>query len=499
MTPNPNLHGRAAGAAVRHPSAPAQRRSWHAALLALATAALLPPAASAADAAATATAASTAPAAAATMSAEQAIEENAYTLGLQAYLWGFPLQYYGVRTPRSIELDVSRLNSFRKYTQLKTAKDRTIVTPNNVTIDAYGSYDVSKEPVVVQVPALAEPRWYLVQIGSRFDEVVRNIGGIHGAQPGAYLITGPDFRGPVPGNMIQVPTPTKIGVVAARVFIAGDADVPKAVRAQQGFQMMPLSAYLREGAAWQPKQRAQLPRFQGEVPADLRYFAELGFSMQQSLSRNADRDDAMVAALHRIGLSVADGFDWASLDAPTRRGLARAAKAGAQIVDSTWKSLPTIDGWRYTMAGGRAGHDFALRAAMTKFVVGAQLAEEVVYPNAAVDDKGEPLNGANRYVLHFDKDRIPPALQFWNLSLYGDDMYFVDNDFGRYSIGSTTDGLKKNADGSVTVLIQKDRPADTSNWLPAPAGSFNLTMRFYGPTPQVLDGSYRLPGVRRVQ
>jgi hypothetical protein len=83
--------------------------------------------------------------------------------------------------------------------------------------------------------------------------------------------------------------------------------------------------------------------------------------------------------------------------------------------------------------------------------------------------------------------------------MFGPDMFFVENDFGRYSIGSTTDGLKKNADGSLDILIQKDRPADTSNWLPAPAGEFNLTMRLYGPQTSVLDGSYRLPAVHRVQ
>jgi hypothetical protein len=56
-------------------------------------------------------------------------------------------------------------------------------------------------------------------------------------------------------------------------------------------------------------------------------------------------------------------------------------------------------------------------------------------------------------------------------------------------IGSTTDGLKPYADGSLTLLIQKDQPADTSNWLPAPAGPFNLTLRLYGPKAPVLDGS----------
>ena len=65
--------------------------------------------------------------------------------------------------------------------------------------------------------------------------------------------------------------------------------------------------------------------------------------------------------------------------------------------------------------------------------------------------------------------------------------------------GSTTDGLKKNPDGSITIYIQKDNPgADKqSNWLPAPTGSFNLTMRLYGAETPILNGSYRLPGIKR--
>ena len=39
-----------------------------------------------------------------------------------------------------------------------------------------------------------------------------------------------------------------------------------------------------------------------------------------------------------------------------------------------------------------------------------------------------------------------------------------------------------------------------ANWLPAPAsGQFNLTVRNYWPTEAVLDGSYKLPPVKKVQ
>jgi hypothetical protein len=48
-------------------------------------------------------------------------------------------------------------------------------------------------------------------------------------------------------------------------------------------------------------------------------------------------------------------------------------------------------------------------------------------------------------------------------------------------------------DGSLTILIQKDKPADTADWPPAPAGNFNLTFRLYVPETPILGGSYRLP------
>jgi hypothetical protein len=126
----------------------------------------------------------------------------------------------------------------------------------------------------------------------------------------------------------------------------------------------------------------------------------------------------------------------------------------------------------------------------------------VLYPNCAVDATGEPFNGGHAYELHFPARQLPPVSVLWNLAMYGQDMLFVENDIDRYTIGSTTDGLAANADGSLTLHIQRDRPEDqtaAANWLPTPDGPFNLTFRFYGPASSVLDGSYRLPAVTRTR
>ena len=412
----------------------------------------------------------------------------------------YPLRYYALNSPKAVAVGGAFVNDFKKYPELKTAKDRFVVTPNNVTIDAYAEPDLTAEPVVIVVPPLAEQRWYIVQIGDSFDEITRNIGGTKGAQPGVYIVTEPDFAGSVPGDMTQIKSRTKIGVAAVRILANGASDLPRAVEAQKGFRLMPLSAYLRQGLAYVSSEpRSQTARYDGTAPPELRYFDELGFAMEKRLPASADNDDALVASFHQIGLSVGKGFEWQTLDEATRRGLAGAITAGSQIVDSEWAAAGQIaNGWKYTFAGGRAGYDPGLRAALAKNELGAQLSDQVLDPNTSVDEKGEGLTGARKYVLHFDKGQLPPVSVFWNMAMYGSDMLFVENDFGRYSIGSTTDGLKPGADGSLTMLIQKDNPADTANWLPAPSGSFNLTLRLYGPETPILDGSYRLPAIKRV-
>lgn len=432
--------------------------------------------------------------------ADQAKEENAYAVGLQAYLWGFPLEFYGETVPDTIKVGATYVNELRKFTELKTARDRFVVTPNNVTIDAYGTGDVTAEPLVIVVPASVEPRWYIVQVGNFFDEVTHNIGGTKGPQPGIYVVTGPDFKGSVPGEMTEIRSATRGVTVAVRIFARNQDDVAKAVAVQSGFYMMPLSAYLKYGLAYKyTDQRPVIPVYRSAAPEDIRFFDNLGHWMNTWLPVSSDTDNSLIASFHQIGLSVGKGFDWHALDEPTKRGLARAIVAGKEIVDRRWEQAGEMtNGWKYTFAGGRAGYDFALRAALAAHVQGAELSDQVIYPNASVDDKGEKLNGSHKYVLHFDAGQEPPVSLFWNLSLYGPDMLFVENELQRYSIGSTTDGLKKAADGSTTIIIQRDKPDDTSNWLPAPEGDFNLTMRFYGPLTSVLDGSYRLPAVKRV-
>jgi len=76
---------------------------------------------------------------------------------------------------------------------------------------------------------------------------------------------------------------------------------------------------------------------------------------------------------------------------------------------------------------------------------------------------------------------------------------------GRHNIGTVNldaNELTFAADGSLTLILSHDEPEDAegkANWLPAPDDQFALLLRTYVPTAPLLDGSYVLPGIKRIK
>jgi Protein of unknown function (DUF1214) len=94
---------------------------------------------------------------------------------------------------------------------------------------------------------------------------------------------------------------------------------------------------------------------------------------------------------------------------------------------------------------------------------------------------------------------------FWSLTRYeGRTQLLIENPINRYLINSPMlPQLKKNADGSLTIYVQKDSPGKDkdSNWLPAPDGPMFTVMRLYWPrteppsVPPLGKGTWKPPGV----
>jgi len=163
----------------------------------------------------------------------------------------------------------------------------------------------------------------------------------------------------------------------------------------------------------------------------------------------------------------------------------------------------TINGWHIPPKNlGDYGTDYDTRAIIAPIAFGANLPADAVYPTTFVDAASQALNGANRYTLHFDRGLTPPVNAFWSVTMYDSQSFFVDNPINRYAISSWMP-LGQNGDGSIDLYIQHESPGEDreANWLPAPAGNFNLTLRMYWPrekAPSIHDGTWVPPAVNAV-
>jgi hypothetical protein len=213
-------------------------------------------------------------------------------------------------------------------------------------------------------------------------------------------------------------------------------------------------------------------------------------------------DQPMIAQLKKIGFEPGKSFDLNKADPTVQHALATAPGEARQLM--TWK-IPTMarvaNGWSMnTDTMGVYGNYYLKRAIVAQVGLGANLPEDAIYPVNLGDETGKPLDGTNRYTLHFDKGATPPADAFWSVTLYDAEGFQVANALNRFSLASWMP-LKPNPDGSLDLYFQNESPgADKeANWLPAPKGAFNLLMRLYAPRSEALTGKWSPPPVERTQ
>lgn len=159
----------------------------------------------------------------------------------------------------------------------------------------------------------------------------------------------------------------------------------------------------------------------------------------------------------------------------------------------------TTNGWLTVLGAGAPGNGMFLRAAHSWTFPGPiAVAEEATYWRTGSDGAGHTLSGGHQYRLHFPAGQLPPNDAFWSLTMGDGQNRYVPNPLDRYHVGNHS-GLVPNADGSLDIHLQRTAPdGHEANWLPAPAGDFILWLRVYIPGAAILDGTYTVPAVMRV-
>jgi hypothetical protein len=232
------------------------------------------------------------------------------------------------------------------------------------------------------------------------------------------------------------------------------------------------------------------------------YFSLLAALMQHN---PASSDDApMIAKLAKLGIVPGQKFDLARLGDDVAAELQDVPKLGFGKIMGHFKSAGSDEnGWTFTTKAGNYGTDYLQRAFVTAIGLGANRPQDAVYPTSETAVDGQPYMGTNKYVMHFDKGQFPPVNGFWSLTMYDEQMFFVDNPLNRYTL-SARNKFVENADGSVDLYLQHENPGPDkeANWLPAPAGRFIPMLRLYWPkeqSPSILDGTWKPPAIEKAE
>ncbi|WP_428679782.1 DUF1254 domain-containing protein [Sphingopyxis sp.] len=436
-------------------------------------------------------------------------EEEAYAIGIEAYTYAYPLVLMETTRRVSTNAGVSgRLRApVNQFANMKSYPDATfkdVVRPNADTLYSSLWFDVGKEPLVLTLPN-TQGRYHVIPLMDMWTDVFATLGTrTTGNEGGTVAIVGPAWHGTLPKGMRMVRSPTEMGWIIGRIQTNGPADYAHVYTLQAGLGAAPLSAWGKPAATVMPKPDLTVdmktpPVDQVAQMAPQAFFARFAELMKRNPPHASDY--AIVLRMERIGIVPGQSFDLSRADPAVQRGLARAAaEAYPRIVNRRKAISLTRNGWGSMGSNiGVYGNDYLQRAFIGFAGLGALPPEEAIYPMAPLDSDGKPLTGASNYVLHFEKDQIPPADAFWSLTMYGADQFFVANPINRFAIGDR-DKLTFNADGSLDLYIQNASPgADKeANWLPAPAGPFSMNLRLYLPQRRATDGSWLVPPVKRV-
>jgi hypothetical protein len=450
--------------------------------------------------------------AAARMTAEQAKETDAYTLGVQTVLWGMQWVKAG-QTLRSLTSPIAPgssrnpidptphgINVWGHARALLTHEMRIIETPNSETLYSNAVLDLQDGPIVLVHPDLGQ-RYFRTSIWELHGDAHTISQKQDGPKPPPYALLPFSWKGTLPDGLKAIQTRSRYLLVAPHIAVYGEADLANVHALQEGFRLLALKDWgksNKELARGQPMR--PLRRSGTSTPTELLFFEELCETLKDITPR--DDELALARQAERIGVTRADGFQFERLDAAAVAGLKRAVLDGQSMIEhkaraqspvqprGTWMvsyDFTNLDAWLF-------------RASVGWKYVWADLPSELLFPIARNDENGQPLSGWHRYRLHFPAGQLPAA-RFWRISMYDLDGFFIDNPIRRYGIGNMAEKLQANPDGSLTLYIQHDPPGMDKevNWLPAPKEGFFLMMRMYQPEERMFRGDYIVPPLQPLQ
>ena len=447
-------------------------------------------------------------------------EQEARAIATDAYIYFYPLVTMDVTRKQLTNMEPGKgiggpMNTFASLKAYPPADMKVVVRPNFDTLYSSGYLDLTKDPVVVSVPDTAG-RYYLLPMLDMWSDVFASPGWrTTGTTAANYLVAPPGWRPDLRDKFIDeyklpkdtqlINAPTPYVWIIGRIKTDGPPDYDAVNKIQAGLKLTPLTEWGKASKPVGQKIDASIdmktpPKVQVDTMQGGPYFAYAAELLK--LQPPHVTDEPILARMKQIGIAPGKSFDIARLDPSVRKAIEAAPEAAQKLME--WKT-PTLarvaNNWSMnTDTMGVYGNYYLKRAIVAQVGLGANLPEDAIYPLNLGDEGGRPLDGANKYSIHFDKDAMPPANAFWSITLYDPEGFQVGNSLNRFAVSSWMP-FKYNADGSLDLYFQNENPGNgkDANWLPAPKGPFNLTMKLYAPKLEALTGKWNPPPIVKTQ
>ena len=387
------------------------------------------------------------------------------------------------------------------------------VTGNNQTPYILSQTDLSKGPVVVEVPAATDKASLYGQVVDHWQISVADIGpsGVDAGKGGKILFLPPGYSGDVPSGHIVVKSASYRITFAFRSIKAAGASTADAYAYSKTLKMY----YLSELPNPAPtkfvdpvgKRFAALPRF------DERWFEDVHaiFSVENAMPR----DKVMMGMLASLGIEKGKPY---KPDGTTKQAMRQGVIDAYHYMQETFQGMATELAWwkdrhwadsMYTdqnreflfetddlMQIDRRGVHYFYGIYWPKKLVEQPATQ---YLMAMADKDGNPLQAGASYSLVVPGD--VPVEQFWSLLVYDRETYCYIYSPQMLPGLSTFDmaNMAKNDDGGVTLYFGPEAPEGLeSNWIPTSGKKPFPVMRFYGGTKEFWDRSWTMPDVELV-
>ena len=245
----------------------------------------------------------------------------------------------------------------------------------------------------------------------------------------------------VPAGFTQIEAPTPYVWIIGRTKTDGPPDYDAVQKSKPVTRVTPVSEWDKPPSLYEVKIDPSIdmktpPKTQVDTMKADRYFA---YAAELSkVNPPHPTDQPMIARMKRIGIEPGKSFDSDKPDPVVQKALEDALADGQKFM--AVESADHSSGCEYwsmnTDTMGVYGNYYLKRAIVAELGLGANVPEDAIYPLNLADETGKPLDGANKYTIHFDKGAPPPVNAFWSITLYDTEGFQVANSLNRFAVSS---------------------------------------------------------------